>query len=81
MTRVQKLQYDINREEAKILILPSDEIHKYEYLTGEEILPSGLSQVLEQPNFIYFGKTFQELIKIIRNQREKQIRDIEEHGQ
>ena len=81
MTRVQKLQYDINREEAKILILSSDEIHKYEYLTGEEILPSGLSQVLEQPNFIYFGKTFQELIKIIRNQREKQIRDIEEHGQ
>ena len=81
MTRVQKLQYDINTEEAKILILPSDEIHKYEYLTGEEILPSGLSQVLEQPNFIYFGKTFQELIKIIRNQREKQIRDIEEHGQ
>ena len=80
MTRVQKLQYDINREEAKILILSSDEIHKYEYLTGEEILPSGLSQVLEQPNFIYFGKTFQELIKIIRNQREKQIRDIEEHG-
>ena len=79
MTRVQKLQYDINREEAKILILSSDEIHKYEYLTGEEILPSGLSQVLEQPNFIYFGKTFQELIKIIRNQREKQIRDIEEH--
>ena len=79
MTRVQKLQYDINRE-AKILILSSDEIHKYEYLTGEEILPSGLSQVLEQPNFIYFGKTFQELIKIIRNQREKQIRDIEEHG-
>ena len=80
MTRVQKLQYDINREEAKILILSSDEIHKYEYLTGEEILPSGLSQVLEQTNFIYFGKTFQELIKIIRNQREKQIRDIEEHG-
>ena len=80
MTRVQKLQYDINREEAKILILSSDEIHKYEYLAGEEILPSGLSQVLEQPNFIYFGKTFQELIKIIRNQREKQIRDIEEHG-
>ena len=80
MTRVQKLQYDINREEAKILILSSDEIHKYEYLTGEEILPSGLSQVLEQPNFTYFGKTFQELIKIIRNQREKQIRDIEEHG-
>ena len=80
MTRVQKLQYNINREEAKILILSSDEIHKYEYLTGEEILPSGLSQVLEQPNFIYFGKTFQELIKIIRNQREKQIRDIEEHG-
>ena len=36
----EKLQYDINREAAKISALSSGEIHKYEYLTGEDILPS-----------------------------------------
>ena len=37
---VEKLQYDINREAVKISALSSGRIHKYEYLTGEEILPS-----------------------------------------
>ena len=35
----EKLQYDINREAAKISALSSSKIDKYEYLTGEEILP------------------------------------------
>ena len=35
-----KLQYDINREAAKISTLTSGKIDKYEYLTGEEILSS-----------------------------------------
>ena len=35
-----KLQYDVHREAAKILALSSGKIYKYEYLTGEEILPS-----------------------------------------
>ena len=38
--RDEKLQYDINREAAKISTLSSGNIDKYEYLTGEEILPS-----------------------------------------
>ena len=38
--RDEKLQYDINREAAKILALTSGKIDKYEYLTGEEILSS-----------------------------------------
>ena len=33
----EKLQYDINREAAKILALSSGKINKYEYLTSEEI--------------------------------------------
>ena len=33
-------QYDINQETAKISDLSSGKIEKYEYLTGEEILPS-----------------------------------------
>ena len=38
--RDEKLQYNINREAAKISALSSGKIHKYEYLTGEDILPS-----------------------------------------
>ena len=38
--RDEKLQYDINREVAKISALSSGKIHKYEYLTGEKTLPS-----------------------------------------
>ena len=36
----KKLQYDINREAAKISALSPQKIEKYKYLTGEEILPS-----------------------------------------
>ena len=36
----EKLQYDINREAAKISALSSGKLHKYEYLTGEDILVS-----------------------------------------
>ena len=38
--RYEKLQYDINREAAKISVLLSDKTDKYEYLAGQEILPS-----------------------------------------
>ena len=38
--RNEKLQYDVDREAAKISVLSSGKIDKYEYLTGEEILPS-----------------------------------------
>ena len=37
--RDEKLQYS-NREAAKISDLSSGKIDKYEYFTGEEILPS-----------------------------------------
>ena len=35
--RDENLQYDINREAAKISAISSDKIDKYEYLTGKEI--------------------------------------------
>ena len=38
--RDEKLQYHINRQAAEISALSSDKIHKYEYLTGKDILPS-----------------------------------------
>ena len=49
----EKLQYDINRDAAKISVLSSDKTGKYEYLTGEEILPSNKQQIIEQDKFSY----------------------------
>ena len=56
----EKLQYDINREAAKISALSSGKIHKYQYLTGEDILPSNNQQTIEQAGFTYcpLGKAF-----------------------
>ena len=42
----EKLQYDINREAAKLSVLSSGKIDKYEYLTGEEILQSQQSRMI-----------------------------------
>ena len=73
--RDEKLQYDINREAARISVLSSGKIHKYEYLTGEDILPSNQQQIIEQTKFTYspFGKAFEKQIKIIEDQGQKQI--------
>ena len=38
-SRGEKLKYDINREAAKISALSSGKNDKYEYLTGEEMVP------------------------------------------
>ena len=51
--RDEKLQYEINREAVKILALSSGKICKYEYLTGEDILPSNQQQIIEQAKFTY----------------------------
>ena len=76
--RDEKLQYDINREAAKISALSSGKIHKYEYLTGEDILPSNQQQIIEQAKFTYspLGKAFEKQIKTIEDQREKQVKAL-----
>ena len=51
--RDEKLQYDIDRKSAKISALSSGKIDKYEYLTGEDILPSNQQQIIEQAEFTY----------------------------
>ena len=70
--RDKKLQNDINREVAKISALSSGKIHKYDYLTGEDILPSNQQQIIEQAKFTYspLGKVFEKQIKTIEGQRE-----------
>ena len=55
--RDEKLQYDTNKEAAKISALSSGKIDKYEYLTGTEILPSNQQQIIEL-NLFSFGKSF-----------------------
>ena len=69
--RDEKLQYDINRETAKISVLSSGKTAsmKYEYLTGEEILPSNQQQIIEQGKFTYspLGNAFEKQIKTIED--------------
>ena len=67
------LQYDINREAAKISALSSGKIDKYEYLIGEEILPSNQQQIIEQVKFAHspLGKAFEKQAKTIEDQGEK----------
>ena len=50
--RDEKLQDDIIRKTATILPLSSGNTQKYEYLTGEDILPSNQQQIIEQAKFI-----------------------------
>ena len=59
-TNDEKLQYDINGEAAKISALSAGKIDKYEYLTGEEILPSDQSKMIRQAKFTFspLGKAF-----------------------
>ena len=73
--RDEKLQYDINREAAKISALSSSKIDKYEYFTGEEILPSNQKQIIEQVKFTYslLGRAFEKQTKTIEDQGKKQI--------
>ena len=73
--RDEKLRSDVNREAAKISALSSGKIHKYEYLTGEDILPSNQQQIIEQAKFTYspLGKAFEKQIKTIEDQGKKQI--------
>ena len=77
--RDEKLQYDINREAAKISALSSGKIHKYEYLTGEDMLPSNKQQIIELAKFTYspLGKAFEKQIKTIEDQGKKQIDALE----
>ena len=79
----EKLQYDINREAAKISALSSGKLDKYEYLTGEEILPSNQQQIIQQAKFTCspLGKVIEKQIKTIKDQGEKQVKAIQDNKQ
>ena len=79
----EKLQYDINREAATISDLSSGKLDKYEYLTGEEILPSNQQQIIQQAKFTYssLGKAIEKQIKTIKDQGNKQVKAIQNNNQ
>ena len=62
----EKEQYDIHTEATKITVLSSGKISKYEYLTGEEILPSNQKQIIEQTEFI--------LSRVLLKNKQKQLK-------
>ena len=68
--RDEKLQYDINSEAAKVSALSSGQIGKYEYLTGEEILPLYQRRVKEQAKSTYspLGKDLEKQTETIEDQ-------------
>ena len=61
--RDEKLQYNINRKAAEISAKSLGKFHKYEYLTGEDILQSNQQQIIEQAK----------QIKTIEGQGKKQV--------
>ena len=47
----ERIQSNINWKSSKISVLLSDKTDKHEYLTGEEILPSEESKMIEPVSF------------------------------
>ena len=73
--RDETLQYNFNREAAKISSLSSGKIDKNEFLTGEEILPSDQGRIIAQAKFAYssLGKAFENQTKTIEDLGIKQV--------
>ena len=74
--RDEKLQYGINRKAAKISASSSGKFDKHGNLTGEEILLSDQSRIIQQARFAYspLGKSFE--IKTIVGQWKKHVEDL-----
>ena len=87
-------QYDLDRKAAKISALSSNNLDKYEYLTGEDL---GLKpSTIEQAKFEYFplGKIFNKgldkddkkeglfkRLENIKDKNEKQLQAIRDQGE
>ena len=72
----EKLQYDINRQAAKISALSSGKTDKYEYLAFEEMLPPDKTRMTEQAKFTYspLGKALENQTKTTEYQERKQVK-------
>ena len=72
----QQLQYDINREAAKISALSSGKIDKNEYLAGGKILPFNQRKIVEQTKFSYspLRKAIEKEKQIKEKNRQRQLK-------
>ena len=61
-----KLEYNVNRESAKISPFSWGKTDKYEYLPSQEILPSEGSRITDQAKFIYSPLT-----KALKNKQKR----------
>ena len=77
--KAEKIRHDLGQESAKISALKSGDIDKYEYLTGQEVIPTGQVADLAHAKFEYspLGKAFEKQVKTIKEQGEKQVKAIE----
>ena len=75
MIRLEMKKYDmiLIEKQPKISALSSGKICEYEYLTGEDVLPSNQQQIIKQAEFTYspLGKVFEKQIKTTEDQRQK----------
>ena len=69
MIRLEIKNYDMILIGTQLSALSSDKLHKYEYLTGEDILPSNQQEIIEQARFTYslLGKAFEKQMKTIED--------------
>ena len=72
-TKANQSEYDIDREAAKMPVLSSKELFKYEYLTGEDL--EYKPEVLEEINFEYspLGETLSNKAKSKTDKRNKVV--------
>ena len=76
--RDETLQYDVTRDTPNISEISSGKIDKYEYITGQEILPPDQSRMLEQAKFTRYllGKELKKQIKYqIEKKKKLKIKD------
>ena len=74
--RDEKLQYNISRAATKRLALSSNQIYKYEYVRGEEILFPQQHRIIQETKLTYYpgGKAFEKQTKSIAEQGKKNLK-------
>ena len=78
--KAEKITHDLGKEAAKISALKSGDIDKYQYLTDQEIIPSGQEAALSMARFEYspLGKALEKQTKTIQEESEKASRSSRE---
>ena len=70
---INTMKYNIDIEASKASAISSEKSDRYEYVTGQVMLPSNQGQIIEQATFIYIsqGNVFEKQTKTIEDQNTK----------